>query len=164
MGVRADNVYVPPVAFSFRVAIDGAEGDTSFQEVSGFKVELETEDVGEGGMHRFKHKLPVRTKYSNLVLKRGVVTRGSTFGDWLALAMSGGLVRKRGAAKTIVVQLLDEAGNPLIAWTVFGAYPLRWEHSVLNAMGGEVLTETIELSYRTFQRRDLQTGAQARAA
>ncbi|MEA3031597.1 MAG: hypothetical protein QOJ53_384 [Sphingomonadales bacterium] len=164
MRVREDDVYVPPVAFSFRVAIDGADGDTGFQEVSGLKVELEVEAVAEGGVHRFKHQLPTGTKYSNLVLKRGVVTTASPFGDWLASAMSGGLVRKRNAFKTIVVQLLDENARPLIAWTVFGAYPLRWEHSALNAMGSEVLTETIELSYRTFQRRDLQKGAQARAA
>ena len=152
MKVRADDVYVPPVAFSFRVDIDGAEGDTSFQEVLGLQVEIDTEDVVEGGQNRYVHKLPVRTKYSNLVLKRGVVTQGSAFGKWVTQAMSRGLVRQSDA-KTIVVKLLDEKQEPLIVWKIFGAYPLRWEHSGLNSMGNDVLTETIELTYQFFQRQ-----------
>jgi len=151
MPVREDRVYIPPPVFSFRVDIDGAEGDTSFEEVSGLQVELETEDVVEGGQNRFTHKLPVRTRYSNLVLKRGVVTSGSDFGKWVAQALSRGLVRQ-GSAKTIVVQLLDEKRKPLLSWKVFGAYPLRWEHVPLNSTGNTVLTETIELSYQFFQR------------
>lgn len=150
---RDDDVYVPPVAFSFRVAIDGAESDTSFQEVSGFQVDIETEDVVEGGQNRFVHKLPTRTKYSNLVLKRGVVTKSSAFGTWVAQAMSRGLVRQNDA-KTIVVQLLDETRAPVVVWKVFGAYPLRWEHSQLNSRSEEVLTETIELTYQFFQRQN----------
>jgi phage tail-like protein len=150
---REDDVYVPPVAFSFRVAIDGAEGDTGFQEVSGFQVDIETEDVVEGGQNRFVHRLPTRTKYSNLVLKRGVVTTASEFGAWVSRAMSSGPVRQADA-KTIVVQLMDETRAPLVVWKVFGAYPLRWEHSQLNSRSEEVLTETIELSYQFFQRQN----------
>jgi phage tail-like protein len=152
MNVRADDVYVPPPVFSFRVDIDGAEGETSFQEVSGLQVEIETEDVPEGGQNRYVHKLPVRTKYSNLILKRGVVTGASPFGRWVTQAMSRGLVRQNDS-KTIVVKLLDEKKAPLVVWKVFGAYPLRWEHSALNSMGNDVLAETIELNYQFFQRQ-----------
>jgi phage tail-like protein len=151
---RIDDVYVPPVAFSFRVAIDGADSDTSFQEVSGFQVEIETEDVVEGGQNRFVHRLPTRTKYSNLVLKRGVVTTASPFGRWVQQAMSNGLVRQKDDARNIVVQLMDETRAPLVVWKVFGAYPLRWEHSQLNSRSEEVLTETIELTYQFFQRQN----------
>jgi phage tail-like protein len=149
--IRTDLVYVPPAAFSFRVDIEGADGDTSFHEVSGLQVTTETEDVAEGGQNRFVHRLPTRTNYSNLLLKRGVVTTRSPFGSWLSKAMSRGLVREADA-KTIVVQLLDSAGNPALSWKIFGAYPLRWEHSPLNAMGNEVATETVELTYQFFQR------------
>ena len=152
MKPRTDDVYVPPAAFYFRVDIDGAEGDTSFQEVSGLQVELETEDVVEGGQNRYVHKLPVRTKYANLMLKRGVVTGASSFGKWVTQAMSRGLVRQNDA-KTIVVKLLDEKQSPLVTWKIFGAYPLRWEHSGLHSMNSEVLTESIELTYQFFQRQ-----------
>jgi phage tail-like protein len=149
--LRLDLVYEPPPAFFFVVYVDGFPTDTSFQEVSGLQVEIETEEVIEGGQNRYVHRLPVRTKYSNLVLKRGVVTIPSFFGNWLDKAVSLGPVRKV-EARTIVVQLLDQTWIPLVSWKVFGAYPLRWEHSALNSTANEVLTETVELSYQFFQR------------
>jgi phage tail-like protein len=149
--LRLDLVYEPPPAFFFVVYLDGFPTDTSFQEVSGLKVDIETEDVVEGGQNRYVHRLPTRTKYSNLVLKRGVVTLPSPFAMWLDDAMSLGPVRKV-KARTIVVQLVDQTWIPLMSWKVFGAYPLRWEHSALNSMGNEVLTETVELSYQFFKR------------
>lgn len=148
----ASNAYVPPPAFSFRVSIEGADGDTGFQEVSGLQVEIETEDVAEGGQNRFVHKLPTRSKYANLILKRGVVTGASAFGTWVTKAMSRGLVRE-GGSKTIVIQLTDNSPKPLMVWKVFGAYPLRWDHGPLNSMSNEVLIETIELSYQFFSRQ-----------
>ncbi|AQR73692.1 phage tail protein [Sphingomonas sp. LM7] len=156
--LRTDSVYVPPPVFAFRVDIDGAESDTSFQEVSGLEVQFESEDVVEGGQNRFVHRLPTRTKYSNLLLKRGVVTQASAFGGWVSRALSGGLVRQ-GSAKTINVKLLNEKRQPLVVWNVFGAYPLRWEHSQLNAMGNDVLIETVELSYQFFQRQNFPQAA-----
>ncbi|TGX54130.1 phage tail protein [Sphingomonas gei] len=158
--LRTDSVYVPPPAFAFRVDIDGAESDTSFQEVSGLEVQFETEDVVEGGQNRFVHRLPTRTKYSNLVLKRGVVTQKSPFGGWVSHALSGGLVQQRGGGrKTIGIKLINEKRQPLVAWDVFGAYPLRWEHTPLNAMGNDVLIETVELSYQFFQRQNFPQAA-----
>ena len=156
--LRSDSVYVPPPVFAFRVDIDGAESDTSFQEVSGLEVQFETEDVVEGGQNRFVHRLPTRTKYSNLLLKRGVVTQASAFGMWVSRALSAGLVQQSGA-KTIGIKLINEKKQPLIAWNVFGAYPLRWEHSQLNAMGNDVLIETVELSYQFFQRQNFPQAA-----
>lgn len=157
--LRTDGIYVPPPVFAFRVDIDGAESDTSFQEVSGLEVQFETEEVVEGGQNRFVHKLPVRTKYSNLVLKRGVVTQASAFGGWVSRALSAGLVRQGGGAKTIGIKLINEKKQPLIAWNIFGAYPLRWEHTPLNAMGNDVLIETVELSYQFFQRQNFPQAA-----
>lgn len=149
--LRLDLVYEPPPAFFFVVSIDASVMDTSFQEVSGLQVEIETEAVAEGGENRYVHNLPTRTKYPNLKLKRGVVTIMSPFGSWISKAMSRAPVRVSDP-KTVVVQLLDPTFIPLLSWKVFGAYPLRWEHSSLNSTGNEVLTETIELGYQYFER------------
>jgi phage tail-like protein len=157
--LRTDGIYVPPPVFAFRVYGAGAKRDTSFQEVSGLEVQFETEEVVEGGQNRFVHKLPTRTKYSNLLLKRGVVTQASAFGGWVSRALSAGLVRQGGGAKTIGIKLINEKKQPLVAWNVFGAYPLRWEHTPLNAMGNDVLIETIELSYQFFQRQNFPQAA-----
>ncbi len=47
--------------------------------------EYEYETFKEGGENRFEHKLPVRTKYADLVLKRGMLT-GSPLIDWMLKA------------------------------------------------------------------------------
>lgn len=158
MRPRDDGIYVPPPVFAFRVEIDGAEGDTGFQEASGLQVEFETEDIAEGGQNRFIHKLPTRTRYSNLVLKRGVVTKDDGLGGWVSEALAESVVRK-GGSKTIIVKLLNDQRQPLLVWTVFGAYPLRWEHAGLNAMGNDVLIETVEFSYQFFERKTVAQAA-----
>ena len=65
----------PPVGFHFLVTFDifpQLPNDMRFQSVSGLTVDVETEDFKEGGENRFVHKLPVRTKYSDITLQRGM--------------------------------------------------------------------------------------------
>jgi len=68
--------YYPPVGFHFKVEFVGIgnDNDSRFQSVSGLNVEYDTEAYKEGGENRFEHKLPVRTKYPDLSLKRGMLT------------------------------------------------------------------------------------------
>jgi len=71
------NIY-PPVGFFFRVEFQlGGVGsaDAMFQEVNGFNAELLTEDVRQGGENRYIQTLPTRAKYSDLVLKRGLIVK-----------------------------------------------------------------------------------------
>ncbi len=68
--------YYHPVNFHFQVTFEGLKEtalDIRFQSVSGLSVELETEAIKEGGVNRYEHILPVRRKYSDLVLKRGIL-------------------------------------------------------------------------------------------
>src|SRR5215217_6630242 len=74
--------YYPPVGFHFKVEFlnfsddieFSKENDVRFQSVSGLSVEYDSETFKEGGENRFEHKLPVRTKYPDLSLKRGMLT------------------------------------------------------------------------------------------
>ena len=70
------SVYYPPWGFYYKVEFElsSEPNDARFQSVSGLSVEYDTEEYKEGGENRFTHKLPVRTKYSDLVLKRGMLT------------------------------------------------------------------------------------------
>jgi phage tail-like protein len=142
----------PPVAFHFSVSLDDAgDSDASFQEVSGIRVEFGSEDVVEGGQNQFVHRLPTQAKYANLVLKRGVVVTDSPLADWMAQTMASQLtvpIRPR----HLMVTLMNEEHAPLIAWSFFNAYPVRWEVSPMNAMENAILTETMELAYHSFTR------------
>jgi phage tail-like protein len=149
----------PAVAFNFAVWVDGVSGnsgngasaDAAFQEISGIKVEYETFTVAEGGENRFEHRLPTPTKYSNLVLKRGVVVETSRLSQWVGESLGSTLARPI-KPRQVMVTLRNENFEPLITWTFTNAYPVRWETSPLNSMENAILTDTMELCYNYFTR------------
>ena len=49
-------------------------------------METATEEVPEGGENRFVQKYPVRSKYPELTLKRGLLVRSDVF-DWIREAI-----------------------------------------------------------------------------
>jgi phage tail-like protein len=139
--------YYPPWGFYYRVEFGFSKNkdDVRFQTVSGLSVEYDMEEYKEGGENRFTHKLPVRTKYADLVLKRGMLTKSEVF-DWFFRAF-----RDRDFKPTdLNIVLLNEKGEPLRTWKVAHAVPRKWQVSDLNASENSLVIETLELSYRYF--------------
>lgn len=139
--------YYPPWGFYYRVEFGFSKNkdDVRFQTVSGLSVEYDIEEYKEGGENRFTHKLPVRTKYADLVLKRGMLTGSEVF-DWFFRAF-----RDRDFKPTdLNIVLLNEKGEPLRTWKVAHAVPKKWQVSDLNASENSLVIETLELSYRYF--------------
>lgn len=152
-------LYYPPAGFHFKVEIAGVTGmgsDTEqrFQEVSGLSFEVETEPLKEGGENRFEYKLPKRTKYPNLVLKRGLL-KGTAFLDWFKSAMNSYFnVFDLGFSPVdIIITLLDEAEEPAAVWNIVNAYPLKWSMSDLRSTENAVVIETMEFAYQYFERK-----------
>ncbi|HEX7315685.1 MAG TPA: phage tail protein [Pyrinomonadaceae bacterium] len=151
--------YYPPGAFYFTVKVFGSalllsaitDIDGSFQEVSGIQSAFETEEVVEGGENRYVHRLPRITKYSNLVLKRGIVTTDSFLSEWAGLTVGSSLALPV-ITQNLLVSLLNESGWPSIVWAFFNAYPVRWEVGAMNSEQNQILTETLEFSYTYFER------------
>ena len=86
-------------------------------------------------------------------MKRGVVRTRSPLADWLDTGFAGNFAASLVDPRTLVVMLLDMWRRPIVAWTLFGAYPLSWDHSSLNSTGNDLLIETIELSCNWVKRR-----------
>lgn len=142
-------IIYPPTSFSFIVnGISTLEGiDSQFQSVSGLSAEVETEEYIEGGENRFKHQLPTRTKYSNLILKRGMI-QSSELIEWCKKSM----VNLDFELKDLIITLNggQESSAPLMVWKVIGAYPVKWEVSEFNAEENKLAIETVELKYKYF--------------
>lgn len=156
----------PPVSFFFDVIFQGQSPDgtaldkeaveTRFQSVSGLSVDMQTETLKEGGENRFEHILPVRTKYSALVLKRGVV-KDSKLVDWCNDALLNFDIQPM----DVLVHLLHvkrsannqppEGIEPLMSWKVINAWPKKWSISDFNAEQGAIAIETLELNYSYFE-------------
>lgn len=140
--------YYPPVGFHFLVEFDGLGSqakDHQFQSVSGLSVDIETEEMAEGGENRFKHKLPVKTKYPNLTLKRGMLIDSAVI-NWCRDAIENFSFRP----VNLTIKLLNEKHQPLISWNVVHAYPVKWSVEDFNAEESKVVVENFELTYNYF--------------
>ena len=142
--------YYPPLGFYYSVDISAEGvarhgGDARFQSVSGLSVEYEYETYKEGGENRFEHKLPVRTRYSDLVLKRGMLTDSPLVG-WMLKAFRD---REFEPANLNII-LLNEKGEPLRTWKVAHAIPNKWSVSDFDSHSSSIVVETVECSYRYF--------------
>jgi phage tail-like protein len=138
-----------PVVFHFKVEFgDGnAAADHRFQEVNGLVAEVTTEDLREGGLNEYVHRLPTGAKYGNLVLKRGFLTT-SEVTAWCRRAIEEFVFEPR----DVLVTLLDERHEPLAGWTFLRAYPVKWSVSDLKAQDNAIAVESMELSYRMMRR------------
>lgn len=143
------SVYLPPVGFHFKAEFDvpgAGEKDVRFREVSGLTMELEEQAYNEGGENRFSHKLPVRGRYPDLVLKRGLLT-DSGLRKWVVDAVQDLVIQPA----TVWITLLNESHEPLQTYTVIGAWPKKWTISDFNAESSELVIETLDLAYRYFR-------------
>ncbi len=120
----ANEAFYPLPGFHFKVIFTNlssdADIDTRFQEVSGLNVELSTEELSEGGENRFVYKLPVRAKFPNLILKRGMPTiQASPLIDWVKDAIYHFEFKQC----SILVNLLNEKHEAAASWAFDGVYP-----------------------------------------
>ncbi len=138
--------YYPPLGFHFLVEFANHGNEYRFQSVSGLSVDLETEEITEGGENRFKHKLPVRAHYPNLVLKRGLLVDSKLI-KWCRDAIEGFDFQPT----DIIIKLLNEKNEPLTSWNVVHAWPVKWSVGEFNAEESQIVIETLELSYSYFK-------------
>lgn len=140
----------PLVGFHFNVLFQfqpQMDVDGNFQSINGLKVTLETESVAEGGQNRFKHQLPLRTSYQDLVLKRGMVSDFSTINKWFRLAMEDYTF----IPISIVITLMNGESEIVKSWFISHAIPLSYEVGEFNAEENRLLFETLTLRYNHFR-------------
>jgi phage tail-like protein len=142
--------FYPPVSFYFKVEFQGlpsgvSGADVNFQEVSGLSATVETQDIAEGGQNAYKHKLPTRTTYDKLTLKRGLITSSALL-RWCYESITDFSFKPI----TVFIHLLDENGDSRMSWQVINAFPVKWSVSNFNAEQNAIAVESIELSYLYF--------------
>lgn len=127
--------------FHFQVEWGGER--IGFAEVSGLNIEIEAIEYREGNSPEYHvKKMPGLQKYSNIVLKRGIIKGDNDFYDWIRTVRMNQVERR-----DITIKLLDEEHNPAVVWKVRQAWPVKYEGPVLNARGHDVAVETLELAH-----------------
>jgi phage tail-like protein len=141
-------MYTPPVGFHFKVEVLGlapSDNDLRFTDVGGLTVDLATEEVPEGGENRFIQRYPVRAKYPDLVLKRGLMKQTAIW-DWVKQCIETLTIEPH----DVDVTLLNASHQPLMTWHLVGAYPVKWAVSDLSATANAYVVESLQLAYQYF--------------
>ena len=146
---------------NFRLEIDGVIQE-GFKKISGIESETEIIEYKDGddkeisgieskteikdGDDMIIRKRPGRTKYSNLVLKRGFIN-DPMFWNWYQKVIKGVAERKSGS-----IIVLDRAGQEIGRYNFFGAWPTKWKGPVLDTKGDSHMIEEIELAVERIER------------
>ena len=147
--------WYPVTGFYFSVRFVGGLAtlasltDSSFKEVSGLEMKVDTETITEGGVNNYLWKVPKPTEYSNLVLKRGVSPQVSLISTWVKSTM-GSVLSSTISPITVIVLLMNEKSIPLSGWACMNAFPVKWKISEFDSMKNEVVIEELEFSYTHF--------------
>ena len=125
----------------FIVVVDGFGSLGDWSKCDGLALEYDVMEYREGGQNDFTHRLPGRTKYSNVKLVRPMDRFSAIVGRWVSSVASN--FRRETAAITV----LDPAGIPVATWSLMGAYPAKWQGPSLDVGGNQVATETLEIAH-----------------
>jgi phage tail-like protein len=101
----------------------------------------------EGGLNEYVHKIPGRTKYSNVTLKRGFATSNEIY-EWYK-EVETDLIKGNGLEYqqvTITLYSSAEQGR-LMRWTLNKAFPVKWVGPAFKTDEAAVAVETLEFAH-----------------
>jgi len=136
----------PFATFKFYVEVENIV-EATFSECSGLEVATDVFEYQEGGLNEYTHKLPGRTKLSNVTLKRGFATSNDLY-KWYS-QMEQGLLTGDGLTHRQVTVILHSTANPnkSMKWTLDKAFPVKWVGPPFNAGEAAVAIETLEFAH-----------------
>lgn len=137
----------PNSAFRFAVEVEGLT-QAVFNECSGLSGQTEVYEFKEGGLNGYSHKLPGRTTFSNITLKRGM-TDSTDLWNWYQDVIS-----KRDKSATLkdisIIQYRDDF-TEVYRWNLTAAFPVRWTGPSFQAGSSAEAVESFELAFGDVQ-------------
>ncbi len=142
----------PPFVGKFRFTVGGLDIG-AFTEITGLSVQIDVEELAEGGQNAYTHKLLGRMKWPNIVFKRGLTDTDALF-TWL-LGHSGegltGRANKLGAGDDGSISVVHPNGRPYRTWNLMGVRPVKWSGPRLAASSRDLAIEELEVCHRGFR-------------
>jgi phage tail-like protein len=136
----------PYASYNFEITLTGVSDDGtavkgSFSEVSGLDAEIAPIEYRNGSEDITMRKMPGLKKFTNVVLKRGVIG-DVTFWNWILQGLNGAINRVDGS-----IDLLDEQKNIVMQWKFKRAWPCKYTGPGLNAKNNEIAIESLEICH-----------------
>jgi phage tail-like protein len=112
-----------------------------FSECTGLEVSLEIEEYKEGGRNGASLIFPTRSKWSHIVLKKGVGA-GTALWNWAYDFTEG-----KGKRRDGVIVLINDIHLPNNIWYFRRGLPVKYSGPAMNAMHSAVAIESIEIAH-----------------
>lgn len=139
----------PILGQSFYLDIQGAVSGY-FTQCNGLNSSNEVivdKSVDNSGRTRIR-KIPGPISYGNVTLSKGI-TSSLELWQWIAAVAEGKIAEQR---KNGTISLVDPTGKVVASWEITAAWPVRVTGPSLNADGGKVGVEELELAIESFTR------------
>lgn len=141
-GSRVD----PFATFKFHVEI-GNIVEALFSECSGLEIINDIMEYQEGGLNEYSHKLPGRTKLSNVTLKRGFALSNELY-KWYQEMEKCLLGGKSIPRKNVTITLYSTAAKiKVMRWMLRDAFPVKWTGPALKADDTNTAIELVEFAH-----------------
>lgn len=161
-GMRFD----PAPAYLFFVELSGVFA-ALFTECSGLEVKRDVQEVVEGGVNNYVHKLPGRVSFSDITLKRGLSLSRELW-SWMTQGrynfrvrrinfsiiqgapghnLSTAIAAAAGLGSEMFTTVAGKGFGKVKHWDVEGAYPVKWEMSSLSTSSGNAVIETLKVAH-----------------
>jgi len=128
---------------NFHFSVEWGGTNIGFAEVSGLDIQFEPISYRQGASPEYhEKKMPGIVKYSNIILKRGLMVGDNEFFKWMNTKNLNAIERR-----DVFIKLLNETHDPVFTWVAKNAFPVKYSGPVLNATGNEVAIETLELAH-----------------
>src|SRR3712207_5818917 len=131
----------PHPSYHFSVQWGGTR--VGVAEVSGLTIERAVTEHHDGSdPGATARKMPGIVKFSNIVLKRGIMSGDNDFYNWFNTAQLNTVERRH-----MTIILLNEQHEPCVVWKVKNAFPCKYSGPELRANSSGVAFETLELAH-----------------
>jgi phage tail-like protein len=136
----------PASEWKYFIEIDGLVGG-SFSECSGIRAEREVQPVKEGGRNYIVHKLPGRTTYGDITLRKGVMFSIELW-EWMMAGNDNGKVDRYDMT---IIHYSNYFNLPARWYNIYNCYPVAWELSSLRADSNALAMESVTLTFERFE-------------
>ncbi len=142
--------------FNFRITLNRSDGssprlgDGGFQECTGLQVEMDVQELTEGGRNDGTVRQVGRGRYGPIVLKRGMLfpdagTVDNALWGWIQNVLGG--VRPVARYDGVIEVLAADGESTVATWTFDRGLPQKVAGPQLNAKSGEIAIEELTIAH-----------------
>jgi phage tail-like protein len=127
----------------FHFLVEWAGTRIGFTEITGLSMETEVIEYREGNSPEYnKIKMPGLRKFGNITMKRGTFSGDNDYYKWFDTVKLNTIERRN-----ITITLLNENHEPVVAWKIKNAWPVKIQSPDLKSDANETAIESIEVAH-----------------